>query len=218
MFICLFVCLFVCVCVCVCVCVFVCLFVFVVFVYSWSLAGALCVCVFLFARSVLYLPYCTGDVHTGAALSSYLVAHYGHINVMTALAHMQDYMKAAPPRQVNVAGCSAGSLGAFVNAPFVFETFPDAVHKVWGDSEIGIVAPAQWAGAWSNWQIQLAPNIPGLARRYTEPYRSDITGYMLVQMANYYPSAVFGAYTSNADTVQARCLDVNRSLFVVRVV
>ncbi len=41
-------------------------------------------------------------------------------------------------------GCSAGSLGAFINAPFVFKRFPQSVHRVWGDSEVGIVSASQW--------------------------------------------------------------------------
>jgi hypothetical protein len=46
--------------------------------------------------------------------------------------------------QVNVMGCSAGSLGALFNAPFVFKRFPNATHRVWGESEVGVVSGAQW--------------------------------------------------------------------------
>ena len=60
--------------------------------------------------------------------------------------------------QVNVMGCSAGSLGALFNAPFVFKRFPNATHRGWGESEVGVVSGAQWY-AWgrgdresSDWQ------------------------------------------------------------------
>jgi hypothetical protein len=48
------------------------------------------------------------------------------------------------PLQVNVIGCSAGSVGALLNAPFVFKRFPDAVHRVWSESAVGTWAPGQW--------------------------------------------------------------------------
>jgi hypothetical protein len=41
-------------------------------------------------------------------------------------------------------GCSAGSLGALLNAPFVFKRFPNAVYRVWAESEVGIWGPTQW--------------------------------------------------------------------------
>lgn len=41
-------------------------------------------------------------------------------------------------------GCSAGSLGAMLNAPYIFKRFPDAVHRLWAESEFGILTPAHW--------------------------------------------------------------------------
>ena len=150
-------------------------------------------------------------------------------------------------------GCSAGSLGALLNAPFVFKRFPDATHRVWAESEVGLWGPTQWydllsesqlyfcccflhskysmrkspsfranniylidfhflhspntdqllrAGAWNNWNIQLAPWIPALAPQYTKPYTTDVTAYIVSETALFYPTSTWGLYTSNSDSVR----------------
>jgi len=152
--------------------------------------------------TILYIPYCTGDVHSGNNTASYGVHHRGRVNVEAALQFIQT--KISNPTQVNVVGCSAGSLGAFLNAPFVFEHFPEAVnYRVWGDSEVGILSQAQYEGAWKNWELQLAQWIPGLASPVARQWTSTISGYIIVQAAGYYTNSLWAAYTSDFDLVQS---------------
>ena len=58
------------------------------------------------------------------------------------------------------------------------------------------------AGAWNNWNIQLAPWIPALASQFTKPYTTDVTAYIVSQTALFYPTSTWGLYTSNSDLVR----------------
>lgn len=75
----------------------------------------------------VFIPYCTGDVHTGRAVTVYSdpagiepdleYHHNGHDNVMAAI----DWMAGAFPKipRMLVTGCSAGGAGATANYYFV---------------------------------------------------------------------------------------------------
>lgn len=116
----------------------------------------------------------------------------------------------AEPEQVNVIGCSAGSLGAVLNAPFVFNRYPNAnAYRVFGDSEVGIVTAKQWDGAWESWHLTLAPFIPALAPTYTRQWTNSIAGTVLSAQANYYgPKSTFIMYSSDYDLVQTTFYDL----------
>jgi hypothetical protein len=78
--------------------------------------------------SVVYVPYCTGDVHIGDATTEYgrglTVHHKGYANGTAAL----DRLTAAFPgaTQVVVMGTSAGSIAAPLYAGLVSDRLPDA--------------------------------------------------------------------------------------------
>jgi Pectinacetylesterase len=82
-----------------------------------------------FARySVVYVPYCTGDVHLGNVTTEYApgltVHHKGYVNGTAAL----DYLAATLPgaTEVVVIGESAGSVAAPLYAGLVSDRFPKA--------------------------------------------------------------------------------------------
>jgi Pectinacetylesterase len=85
--------------------------------------------------SVVYVPYCTGDVHLGNATREYApsltVQHKGYVNGTAAL----DRLVASFPRatQVVVAGESAGSVAAPLYAGLVSDRLPDARITVLAD-------------------------------------------------------------------------------------
>src|SRR5690606_19018755 len=85
-------------------------------------------------HSIVYVPYCTGDLHLGAAVHDYeeevSVHHNGYINASTALAAAAALFPEAA--EVVVAGSSAGSAGA--------PGFGGGAHDVWPDAEIAVVA------------------------------------------------------------------------------
>lgn len=91
---------------------------------------------------IVFVPYCTGDVHVGAATRQYgddstsVVAHNGHRNVTAVLEWLTPR---AQPRRVVVAGASAGSYGALFYAPAINRLFPDATVIMIGDSGVPLL-------------------------------------------------------------------------------
>ena len=85
--------------------------------------------------SVVYVPYCTGDVHIGNLTTEYApgltVHHNGYVNGTAAL----DHLAAAFPdaTDVVVIGESAGSIAAPLYAGLVSDRLPDAGITVLAD-------------------------------------------------------------------------------------
>jgi hypothetical protein len=75
--------------------------------------------------TVVFVPYCTGDVHAGDAVQSYagtVWRHRGHRNVEAVL----DWMEANLPRptRIVVAGSSAGGFGSLLAYDLVRSRWP----------------------------------------------------------------------------------------------
>jgi hypothetical protein len=109
--------------------------------------------------SVVYVPYCTADVHIGNTTTDYgpdlTVHHKGYVNGAAAL----DHLAATFPRatEVVVMGESAGSVPAPLYAGLVSDRLPDARITVLADG----------SGA--------APNSPDLNRRLFDAWGADNT-------------------------------------------
>jgi hypothetical protein len=86
--------------------------------------------------SIVYVPYCTGDVHIGNTTTNYghglTVRHKGYVNGTAAL----DHLGAAFPEATDivVAGESAGSIAAPVYAALAADRLPKARITVLADS------------------------------------------------------------------------------------
>ncbi|PAP76164.1 pectin acetylesterase-family hydrolase [Rubrivirga marina] len=83
--------------------------------------------------NVVYVPYCTGDVHAGSFPNNTLLQaagvdgtqqFVGHQNVKRALALLEDGL--GTQSRVLLAGSSAGGLGTLFNFDAVAQTFDDA--------------------------------------------------------------------------------------------
>jgi pectinacetylesterase len=78
--------------------------------------------------SVVFVPYCTGDVHIGDATTKYApgltVRHKGYVNGTAALDRLAATFPAAS--EVVVVGESAGSIAAPLYAGLVSDRLPDA--------------------------------------------------------------------------------------------
>jgi hypothetical protein len=85
--------------------------------------------------SVVYVPYCTGDVHLGNTTRKYApgltVHHKGYVNASAALDHLAATFPAAT--NVVVTGESAGSVAAPLYAGLVSDRLPDARITVLAD-------------------------------------------------------------------------------------
>jgi hypothetical protein len=85
--------------------------------------------------SVLYIPSCTGDVHTGSRLVRYgpiRVHQKGFLNARAALRRAYEEFPAL--ETVFVTGCSAGSVGSAFHADAIIRRYPDAQVTQLGDS------------------------------------------------------------------------------------
>jgi len=86
-------------------------------------------------HSVVYVPYCTGDVHLGGATKTYAkgltIQHKGFANGTAALDHLAEAFPGAT--RVVVAGESAGSVAAPVYGALVADRLPEAAVTVLAD-------------------------------------------------------------------------------------
>ncbi len=135
--------------------------------------------------SIVYIPYCTGDLHTGSTKKDYFNArgavlppnfpiplpqlnpaftleHRGFDNFMVVL----DWMKKNidKPKNVLVTGSSAGGYGATANFPWIARVFRNAHTSLVADASVGITAPAfdrstpeSGIPGRGSWNMQLAP-------------------------------------------------------------
>lgn len=101
---------------------------------------------------MVYIPYCTGDIHIGSATKTYTsvgnaalglppgvpltIQHRGFDNFMVVLEWARKNFK--NPNKVLVAGSSAGGYGATANAPWVARAFDDAELYVVADASQGV--------------------------------------------------------------------------------
>jgi hypothetical protein len=119
--------------------------------------------------TVVFVPYCTGDVHAGDSQQPYAGGwnHHGYRNLQAAVARMAA--EVARPAQVVVAGSSAGGFGSLVAYDLVRTAWPadpgvtgallddsgptfvgttmDGIRDVWWDvwglgSTVGTLCPA----------------------------------------------------------------------------
>jgi hypothetical protein len=124
--------------------------------------------------SIVYIPYCTGDLHTGSSTRTYTqptpapgvpynpyipasfpIRHGGFDNFMVVM----DWMKKNidKPRNVLVTGSSAGGYGAIANFPWIERAFRNAHTYVIADASQGVTTPAFDLVGRGAWNMQLAP-------------------------------------------------------------
>ena len=171
------------------------------------------------------IPYCTGDLHTGArdtqytlpVLGTWTIHHRGYDNVVAVLEWLIDYYShqvGRAPREVFVTGASAGGYGAFFAYPAIDALLPRWTRKrAFSDSANGIInqdfydralAPDGVWGIWENMPPQLANAFAS---------GPDALPTALNQgLAWNYPRTRFGQYTRAYDAVQIFYLNVAKNL------
>ncbi len=87
-------------------------------------------------HSIVYVPYCTGDVHLGNATAEYspevVIEHRGAANANAAISYLVEQYPDA--EQVLVTGASAGSVPTPLVAGLVSDELPEAEIITLGDS------------------------------------------------------------------------------------
>ncbi len=161
--------------------------------------------------SFVYIPYCTGDVHSGSADRTYFNAghpvfplpsmfpihHGGFDNFMVVL----DWMRknADKPEQILVAGSSAGGYGASTNFPWVQKAFPKAKMAVLADASQGVLSPlfdVRPPPSRNSWNPQLAPWVFG------NNVNAVASGSILNTAAQALPDVRMGQFTTRFDALQ----------------
>jgi hypothetical protein len=152
--------------------------------------------------SMVYVPYCTGDVHLGNTTTRYApgltVRHKGYVNGTAAL----DYLAATFPDATNVAvtGESAGSIAAPLYAGLASDRLPKARITVLADGSgsypdvprvNNIIAAWGAANALPNW----AKSGSRSGKRWSFP------GFF-IQSARHNPKIVFARHDHAYDQVQ----------------
>jgi hypothetical protein len=154
--------------------------------------------------SFVFVPYCTGDVHTGSNTArytdpdtgeSYAIEHRGADNFHVVLEWMRQNV--SPPRQLVVAGSSAGAYGATVHFQAVRRAFPNGRAVMLADAGQGVSTQSfieQRERAWG----YRAPR--GLLRR-SEQVTPDTD--LIARLAARYRNDRFAQFTTAHDRTQS---------------
>jgi hypothetical protein len=169
--------------------------------------------------SIVYIPYCTGDIHVGSAdkvygnagnpflPASYTIHHRGFDNFMVVL----DWIKKNfdKPKNILVTGSSAGGYGATGNFPWVAESYPQAHIYVLADASQGVTTTAFDAGnpGRDSWNPQLPPWIFG------PPPTSTPSGDLLAMASRAYRHAKVSQFTTAIDAVQVAFYGVMKQFY-----
>jgi hypothetical protein len=154
--------------------------------------------------SFVFVPYCTGDVHSGSNDATYrnpdtgepyTIHHRGADNFRVVLEWMRANFIA--PDEILVAGSSAGAYGAATHYGRIRDVFPTGVAAMLGDAGQGVTTPDFLERRNGNWRYQLPENVFGENAQLTSD--DDIVG----TLAAHYPNDRFAQYTTAHDRTQA---------------
>jgi hypothetical protein len=124
--------------------------------------------------TMVYIPYCTGDLHVGDNLADYRGVSYYHKGRPDTVAFLSRVASTwADPARVVVSGSSAGGYGAALTYDLARKTFPKARMYLVDDAGPlleGNAVPAEERTAWI-----LAWNIGGLIDDLCAGCRSDFS-------------------------------------------
>lgn len=133
--------------------------------------------------SWVFVPYCTGDVHAGDKVTTYMAAgqsrdvhHVGSANVREYLARLLPTFSAA--ERVFVGGSSAGGFGAQLNFHQFAGAFTDAEVHVLSDSGPLVQPSGSRLAAWdSAWTLQTPTGCDACGTSFPEWYDFLVDAY-----------------------------------------
>jgi len=152
----------------------------------------------------VFVPYCTGDVHTGANTAHYTdpdtgapytIEHRGADNFRTVLAWIERNLPA--PAELLVAGSSAGAYGATTHYPRIREAFPRARVMLMGDAGQGVTTQDFLERRELSWRAVAPLGLFGGREHVT--VEDDI----VARLAERYPDDRFAQYTTARDITQS---------------
>ena len=160
---------------------------------------------------MVYVPYCSADVHSGGTEMIYQVPesslarrgypvriHHNGANNARAVLDW-TYANYPDPESVALMGCSAGSYGAILHAYDVMANYSDARVTHLSDAGVGYV-PAGWQ-AFENWGVlEKLPAALMDSGQFT--YETFTVNGVYVHTAAAFPENSFAQYTTAADQTQ----------------
>jgi hypothetical protein len=155
--------------------------------------------------NVVFVSYCSCDIHFGDAAQDYTntdpahpkhVEHRGYQNSRIVEKFAREHFVA--PDEVFVTGSSAGAYGAWFNAPLHEAVWPGAKFFVLADAGNGVVTQSFLETYFPNWNFEgnLPPEIPELKEVLDNG--EGIPGYTRV-IANEFPQTLWANYSSAYD-------------------
>lgn len=141
----------------------------------------------------VYVPYCTGDVHSGNAVATYTsngggdsitFHHDGHDAVAKVTAWLDDNFTNVP--KMLVTGCSAGGVGSLVNY-HVLRNGVRAVERGYMLNDSGPVFPSSGYSAPLHAKIRQAWNVDSLMADFPTGFSLDDMGSINTAIADEFP-------------------------------
>ncbi len=166
--------------------------------------------------SVVFVPYCTGDLHLGDGTQSYnksdgstlTIQHNGYNNSMSAINWMfENYEQ---PETVFVSGSSAGAIPSPFYATFVAAQYPDTRIEQLGDAggayraKTGVLLYPIWGSASALAQMPRADEV-------ADVMKGETFEELYIAAAQLYPNATFSQFNTEADSLQAAFLSMVRA-------
>jgi hypothetical protein len=176
----------------------------------------------------VFIPYCTGDLHTGAADTEYTlppelgslnwtIHHRGADNVAAVLDWLTDYYTnevGRAPGKVFLSGASAGGYGVLYHYPAVAALLPWYTKtRVLVDAANGVINQDFYNraltpnGVWGVWE-NLAPELANAFSSGPDELAIEI----FKSLGAYYPRTRFGQYTTAYDATQIGFFNIARNL------
>lgn len=178
--------------------------------------------------SIIFIPYCTGDVHIGSKDTLYsdplglvnegnpvIVQHRGFDNFMAVREWIKINIDRKDAEKILVAGSSAGSYGAILNFSRLHSLYRNkTIVALLTDAGVGVftqpfIELIFRSGDGGPWGVErtLATWIPGidhLGAYGAETFYQDL----VTNMAGYFKKSRFAQYTTAWDSVQVYFLNV----------
>jgi hypothetical protein len=153
---------------------------------------------------VVFLPYCSCDVHWGHAAVDYPqasifpekhVEHRGYDNAKLVEKWVREHF--VNPTDIFVTGLSAGSYGAMLGGVFLNEVYPASNISVLGFGGNGVSVQEFLEQNLGNWGVEEhLPDVPGIR---DVPVTEQSMTSILAAAASFYPQTNWGNYTTAFD-------------------
>jgi hypothetical protein len=153
--------------------------------------------------NVVFVTYCTCDVHFGDADQVYpgpipdvAISHRGFENAKVVEKFAREHF--LNPEVVFVTGSSAGAYGAVFHGPLLHEAWPASRFSVLGDAGNGVITPGFLQNEFENWNFvsNTPADIPGVVESLTSG--EGMVAY-IDAVADFYPDSNWGHYSTSYD-------------------